>query len=199
MSKTPFSPECGWLVKDLALPKQPILYCWWFSQLPGLHDAKIAPLWKNIDCTHLRSVQKEDGQVFYALYLGKADCGSERLRWHLPNQRIGSFLRSTLRLSLCALLCNDKPIEQWADIVDDFMLKHAYLEVQVLDDINKDKLREMEADCINDLEFYYPLNIQEQRVWKKDNAFNSWLNELTHLRQQRRAAVNIYNKKPGEL
>lgn len=169
----------GHWARELALPYQPIIYRWWFDELPSVLqtwiDKRAENLPKKIETKEI------NGKLYYELYVGQAKNGKTRLNQHLPYQNGAAFKRSTLRRTLRALLCNQESADADAIVVDEFMLKHSYVEWKI---VTIEDLDTEEKNCINSS--WHPFNIQENDLQPKD-----WADILERLRNNKKKSAEI--------
>lgn len=142
----------------IPVPKEPILYRWWFHSESEI--VKLLRAWKNKDTKKpinlldgVLTKKFPDGETYYALYFGKSNKGYRRYIQHST----GNIHISTLRRTIHSLLTDEeynKPVhEQQIDKI----LKNCYFEWAVIDKEEESLVECIEAICI--VHGTYPLNI----------------------------------------
>ena len=142
----------------IPVPKEPILYRWWFHSESEI--VKLLRAWKNKDTKKpinlldgVLTKKFPDGETYYALYFGKSNKGYRRYIQHST----GNIHTSTLRRTIHSLLTDEeynKPVhEQQIDKI----LKNCYFEWAVIDKEEESLVECIEAICI--VHGTYPLNI----------------------------------------
>ncbi len=142
----------------IPVPKEPILYRWWFHSESEI--VKLLRAWKSKDSKNpinlldgVLTKKFPDGETYYALYFGKSNKGYRRYIQHST----GNIHTSTLRRTIHSLLTDEeynKPVhEQQIDKI----LKNCYFEWAVIDKEEESLVECIEAICI--VHGTYPLNI----------------------------------------
>ena len=140
--------------KPILVPKEPVLYRWWFYSESEV--VKLLRAWKSKDSKEpinlLEGVLSEkfpDGKTYYALYFGKSNKGYRRYIQHST----GNIHTSTIHSLLTDEEYN-KPIHEKQ--IDE-ILKDCYFEWAVIDKEEENLVECIEAICI--VHGTYPLNI----------------------------------------
>ena len=153
----------------IPVPKEPILYRWWFHSESEV--VKLLRAWKGKDSKKpinlLEGVltHEFEGETYYALYFGKSNKGYRRYIQHST----GNIHTSTLRRTIHGLLTDEeynKPVhEQQIDEI----LKDCYFEWAVIDKEEESLVECIEAICI--VHGTYPLNIDGNpainEIWRR--------------------------------
>lgn len=155
------------------VPNNPIVYVWWFDQIPQILSTHI-PGVRNL-------VQKTTvcGKTYYALYVGIAKHGRDRMKWHIyPSvahtiNNVNNGRISTLRQTISALLNINQTASQQA--VNDYMDQHCLVEWIIMPSKKEAELYETQQLCQNT----FPLNISKN----KSNQLHAWIQCLTQLRK----------------
>ncbi len=167
-----FKVEKAFWVKDISMDvidAKPAVYRWWFDVIPE----KV--LRGGVDVSQIQTMPI-DGIKLYALYVGKAANAKNRLRNHLPRSSRQTFRTSTLRRTLRALLCKPSQTDvDCANIVNQFMMDHAYLEWGYYS--SNEEAKRYESMYIPG--GYYPLNNSENIP-----PLKPWTYQLTQLRNK---------------
>lgn len=167
-----FKVEKAFFVKDISMDvidTKPAVYRWWFDVIPE----KV--ILGGVDINQIQTMTI-DGIKLYALYVGKAANAKNRLRNHLPRSSRQTFRTSTLRRTLRALICEpSQSDEKCANIVNQFMTDHAYLEWGYYS--SNEEAKRYESMYIPN--GYYPLNNSENI-----DPLKPWTHQLTQLRNK---------------
>ena len=167
-----FKVEKAFFVKKIimdVIDTKPAVYRWWFDVIPE----KVIQGGVDVSLIQTRTI---NGIKLYALYVGKAANAKNRLRNHLPRSSRQTFRTSTLRRTLRALLCNpSQSDEDCANIVNQFMTDHAYLEWGYY--TSDEEAKQHESMYITN--GYYPLNNSENIP-----SLKPWTYQLTQLRNK---------------
>ena len=154
----------------IPVPKEPILYRWWFHSESEV--VKLLRAWKGKDSKKpinlldgVLTKKFPDGETYYALYFGKSNKGYRRYIQHST----GNIHTSTLRRTIHSLLTDEeynKPVhEQQIDEI----LKDCYFEWAVIDKEEESLVECIEAICI--VHGTYPLNIDGNpainEIWRE--------------------------------
>ena len=142
----------------IPVPKEPILYRWWFHSESEV--VKLLRAWKSKDSKEpinlLEGVLSEkfpDGKTYYALYFGKSNKGYRRYIQHST----GNVHTSTLRRTIHSLLTDEEYNKPIHEKQIDEILKDCYFEWAVIDKEEENLVECIEAICI--VHGTYPLNI----------------------------------------
>ena len=154
------------------LPQTPVVYKWWFKEIPQAVSGHTKISLKAI------AKRKFSGTTYYALYVGiGVDCRM-RFKWHINQKHTQSNVKygvlSTLRQTLSALLGID--MTQSEQAVNDYIDRNCLIEWQAYPNYTKTQLENIETQTIKN--GYYPLNIVKNRTMDK-----SWLKDLKALRK----------------
>lgn len=167
-----FKVDKAFFVKDISMDvidAKPAVYRWWFDVIPE----KVIQSGVDVSLIQTRTI---NGIKLYALYVGKAANAKNRLRNHLPRSSRQTFRTSTLRRTLRALLCNQSQSdEECANVVNQFMTDHAYLEWGYYS--SNEEAKNCESGYITS--GYYPLNNSENIL-----SLKPWTHQLTQLRNR---------------
>ena len=144
--------------KPILVPKEPVLYRWWFYSESEV--VKLLRAWKSKDSKEpinlLEGVLSEkfpDGKTYYALYFGKSNKGYRRYIQHST----GNIHTSTLRRTIHSLLTDEEYNKPIHEKQIDEILKDCYFEWAVIDKEEENLVECIEAICI--VHGTYPLNI----------------------------------------
>ena len=144
--------------KPILVPKEPVLYRWWFYSESEV--VKLLRAWKSKDSKEpinlLEGVLSEkfpDGKTYYALYFGKSNKGYRRYIQHST----GNIHTSTLRRTIHSLLTDEEYNKPIHEKQIDEILKDCYFEWAVIDKEEESLVECIEAICI--VHGTYPLNI----------------------------------------
>ena len=144
--------------KPILVPKEPVLYRWWFYSESEV--VKLLRAWKSKDSKEpinlLEGVLSEkfpDGKTYYALYFGKSNKGYRRYIQHST----GNVHTSTLRRTIHSLLTDEEYNKPIHEKQIDEILKDCYFEWAVIDKEEENLVECIEAICI--VHGTYPLNI----------------------------------------
>ena len=141
----------------IPVPKEPILYRWWFPS-----DSEVVTMlraWKSKDSKEpinlLEGVltREIEGKTYYALYFGKSNKGYRRYIQHST----GNIHTSTLRRTIHRLLTDEEYNKPIHEKQIDEILKDCYFEWAVIDKEEESLVECIEAICI--VHGTYPLNI----------------------------------------
>ena len=142
----------------IPVPKEPILYRWWFHSESEV--VKLLRAWKSKDSKEPIDLLEEvltkkfpDGETYYALYFGKSNKGYRRYIQHST----GNIHTSTLRRTIHSLLTDDEYNKPIHEKQIDEILKDCYFEWAVIDKEEESLVECIEAICI--VHGTYPLNI----------------------------------------
>ena len=142
----------------IPVPKEPILYRWWFHS--GSEVVKLLRAWKSKDSREPIDLLEEvltkkfpDGETYYALYFGKSNNGYRRFCQHST----GNIHTSTLRRTIHSLLTDEEYNKPIHEKQIDEILKGCYFEWAVIDKEEESLVECIEAICI--VHGTYPLNI----------------------------------------
>ena len=142
----------------IPVPKEPILYRWWFHS--GSEVVKLLRAWKSKDSREPIDLLEEvltkkfpDGETYYALYFGKSNNGYRRFCQHST----GNIHTSTLRRTIHSLLTDEEYNKPIHEKQIDEILKDCYFEWAVIDKEEESLVECIEAICI--VHGTYPLNI----------------------------------------
>ena len=141
----------------IPVPKEPILYRWWFHSESEV--VKLLRAWKSKDSREsinlLEGVltREIDGKTYYALYFGKSNKGYRRYIQHST----GNIHTSTLRRTIHSLLTDEEYNKPIHEKQIDEILKDCYFEWAVIDKEEESLVECIEAICI--VHGTYPLNI----------------------------------------
>lgn len=153
----------------------PGIYRWWFDEegakilldRMGMHSPSQDP-----------KIQKQciEGKTCYALYFGISKNLRKRIEWHVYQKHRDSAVKtgilSTLRQTLSALL--DMDMSRAEEKVNKFIKAHCYWEWEENANYLEIEKRELSSD-----DYYYPLNIQDNKSLPKQ-----YVNSLKDLRKQ---------------
>ena len=144
--------------KPILVPKEPVLYRWWFHSESEV--VKLLRAWKSKDSREsinlLEGVLTKkfpDGETYYALYFGKSNKGYRRYIQHSK----GNIHTSTLRRTIHSLLTDEEYNKPVHEPQIDEILKDCYFEWAVIDKEEESLVECIEAICI--VHGTYPLNI----------------------------------------
>ena len=144
--------------KPILVPKEPVLYRWWFYSESEV--VKLLRAWKSKDSKEpinlLEGVLSEkfpDGKTYYALYFGKSNKGYRRYIQHST----GNMHTYTLRRPIHSLLTDEEYNKPIHEKQIDEILKDCYFEWAVIDKEEENLVECIEAICI--VHGTYPLNI----------------------------------------
>ena len=141
----------------IPVPKEPILYRWWFHSESEV--VKLLRAWKSKDSKKpinlLEGVltREIEGKTYYALYFGKSNKGYRRFIQHSK----GNIHTSTLRRTIHGLLTDEEYNKPVHEPQIDNILKYCYFEWAVIDKEEDSLVECIEAICI--VHGTYPLNI----------------------------------------
>lgn len=142
----------------IPVPKEPILYRWWFPA--NSEVVTMLRAWKSKDSKEpinlLEGVLTKkfpDGETYYALYFGKSNKGYRRYIQHST----GNIHTSTLRRTIHSLLTDEEYNKPIHEPQIDKILKDCYFEWAVIDKEEESLVECIEAICI--VHGTYPLNI----------------------------------------
>ena len=142
----------------IPVPKEPILYRWWFHSESEV--VKLLRAWKSKDSKEPIDLLEEvltkkfpDGETYYALYFGKSNNGYRRFCQHST----GNIHTSTLRRTIHSLLTDEEYNKPIHEKQIDEILKDCYFEWAVIDKEEESLVECIEAICI--VHGTYPLNI----------------------------------------
>lgn len=142
----------------IPVPKEPILYRWWFHSESEV--VKLLRAWKSKDSREPIDLLEEvltkkfpDGETYYALYFGKSNNGYRRFCQHST----GNIHTSTLRRTIHSLLTDEEYNKPIHERQIDEILKDCYFEWAVIDKEEESLVECIEAICI--VHGTYPLNI----------------------------------------
>ena len=141
----------------IPVPKEPILYRWWFHSESEV--VKLLRAWKSKDSKKpinlLEGVltREFEGKTYYALYFGKSNKGYRRYIQHST----GNVHTSTLRITIHSLLTDEEYNKPIHEKQIDEILKDCYFEWAVIDKEEESLVECIEAICI--VHGTYPLNI----------------------------------------
>ena len=141
----------------IPVPKEPILYRWWFHSESEV--VKLLRAWKSKDSKEpinlLEGVltREFEGETYYALYFGKSNKGYRRYIQHST----GNIHTSTLRRTIHILLTDEEYNKPNHEKQIDEILKDCYFEWAVIDKEEESLVECIEAICI--VHGTYPLNI----------------------------------------
>ena len=156
-------------IRTDVIDTKPAVYRWWFDVIPE----KVIQGEIDISLIQTKTI---NSIKLYALYVGKAANAKNRLRNHLPRNSHQTFRTSTLRRTLRALLCNpSQSDEECANIVNQFMTDHAYLEWGYY--TSNEEAKQYESMYITN--GYYPLNNSENI-----ESLKPWTHRMTQLRNK---------------
>ena len=145
--------------KPILVPKEPILYRWWFPA--NSEVVTMLSEWKGKDSKTpinlldgvLATDTFPDGKIYYALYFGKSNNGYRRFIQHSK----GNIHTSTLRRIIHSLLTDEEYNKPIHEKQIDEILKDCYFEWAVIDKEEESLVECIEAICI--VHGTYPLNI----------------------------------------
>ena len=143
--------------KPILVPKEPVLYRWWFYSESEV--VKLLRAWKSKDSREsinlLEGVltREFEGETYYALYFGKSNKGYRRYIQHST----GNVHTSTLRRTIHSLLTDEEYNKPIHEKQIDEILKDCYFEWAVIDKEEESLVECIEAICI--VHGTYPLNI----------------------------------------
>ena len=142
----------------IPVPKEPILYRWWFHSESEV--VKLLRAWRSKDSKEPIDLLEEvltkkfpDGETYYALYFGKSNNGYRRFCQHST----GNIHTSTLRRTIHSLLTDEEYNKPIHEKQIDEILKGCYFEWAVIDKEEESLVECIEAICI--VHGTYPLNI----------------------------------------
>ena len=142
----------------IPVPKEPILYRWWFHSESEV--VKLLRAWKSKDrkksinlLDGVLTKKFPDGETYYALYFGKSNKGYRRYIQHST----GNIHTSTLRRTIHSLLTDEEYNKPIHEKQIDEILKDCYFEWAVIDKEEESLVECIEAICI--VHGTYPLNI----------------------------------------
>ncbi len=155
--------------KPILVPKEPVLYRWWFHSESEV--VKLLRAWKSKDSREsinlLEGVltREIDGKTYYALYFGKSNKGYRRYIQHSK----GNIHTSTLRRTIHSLLTDEEYNKPIHEKQIDKILKDCYFEWAVIDKEEENLVECIEAICI--VHGTYPLNIDGNpainEIWRE--------------------------------
>ena len=155
------------VTKPILVPKEPVLYRWWFYSESEV--VKLLRAWKSKDSKEpinlLEGVLSEkfpDGKTYYALYFGKSNKGYRRYIQHST----GNIHTSTLRRTIHSLLTDEEYNKPIHEKQIDEILKDCYFEWAVIDKEEESLVECIEAICI--VHGTYPLNIDGNPAINED-------------------------------
>ena len=144
--------------KPILVPKEPILYRWWFPA--NSEVVTMLSEWKGKDSKKpinlldgVLAKKFPDGETYYALYFGKSNKGYRRYIQHST----GNVHTSTLRRTIHSLLTDEEYNKPIHEKQIDNILKDCYFEWAVIDKEEESLVECIEAICI--VHGTYPLNI----------------------------------------
>ena len=143
--------------KPILVPKEPILYRWWFHSESEV--VKLLREWRSKDSKEpinlLEGVltREFEGETYYALYFGESNKGYRRYIQHST----GNIHTSTLRRTIHSLLTDEEYNKPIHEKQIDEILKDSYFEWAVIDKEEESLVECIEAICI--VHGTYPLNI----------------------------------------
>lgn len=144
--------------KPILVPKDPILYRWWFPA--NSEVVTILSEWKGKDSKEpinlldgVLTKKFPDGKTYYALYFGKSNNGYRRFMQHSK----GNLHTSTLRRTIHSLLTDEKYNKPIREQQIDEILQDCYFEWAVIEKEEESLVECIEAICI--VHGTYPLNI----------------------------------------
>ena len=144
--------------KPILVPKEPVLYRWWFHSESEV--VKLLRAWKSKDSKKpinlldgVLTKKFPDGETYYALYFGKSNKGYRRFIQHSK----GNIHTSTLRRTIHSLLTDEEYNKPVHEKQIDEILKDCYFEWAVIDKEEESLVECIEAICI--VHGTYPLNI----------------------------------------
>ena len=141
----------------IPVPKEPILYRWWFPAnsvvVTLLRAWKSKDSKKPINLLEGVLVREIEGKTYYALYFGKSNKGYRRYIQHST----GNIHTSTLRRTIHGLLTDEEYNKPIHEKQIDEILKDCYFEWAVIDKEEESMVECIEAICI--VHGTYPLNI----------------------------------------
>ena len=159
----------------IPVPKEPILYRWWFHSESEV--VKLLRAWKSKDSKEPINLldgvltREIEGKTYYALYFGKSNKGYRRYIQHST----GNIHTSTLRRTIHSLLTDEEYNKPIHEPQIDEILKGCYFEWAVIDKEEENLVECIEAICI--VHGTYPLNIDG------NPAINSkWREHMMHER-----------------
>lgn len=142
----------------IPVPKEPILYRWWFHSESEV--VKLLRAWKSKDSKEpinlldgVLTKKFPDGETYYALYFGKSNNGYRRFCQHST----GNIHTSTLRRTIHSLLTDEEYNKPIHEKQIDEILKDCYFEWAVIEKEEESLVECIEAICI--VHGTYPLNI----------------------------------------
>ena len=141
----------------IPVPKEPILYRWWFHSESEV--VKLLRAWKSKDSKKPINLldgvltREIEGKTCYALYFGKSNKGYRRFIQHSK----GNIHTSTLRRNIHSLLTDEEYNKPIHEKQIDEILKDCYFEWAVIDKEEESLVECIEAICI--VHGTYPLNI----------------------------------------
>lgn len=133
------------------------VYRWWFTE----QDAKclLVPFGNILDWKKIKT-HRFEGQIYYALYVGISNDLHQRIKWHSKQKHSPSAVKSgylsTLRRTISGLIGKDCSQSE-KDVSD--ILERCYWE---WDEMNNSEV--WEKNELNQQRYYYPLNIQGNKV-----------------------------------
>ena len=143
--------------KPILVPKDPILYRWWFPAnsevVTMLSEWKGKDSKKPINLLDGVLTREIDGKTYYALYFGKSNNGYRRFMQHSK----GNLHTSTLRRTIHSLLTDEKYNKPIREQQIDEILQDCYFEWAVIEKEEESLVECIEAICI--VHGTYPLNI----------------------------------------
>ena len=143
--------------KPILVPKEPVLYRWWFHSESEV--VKLLRAWKSKDSREsinlLEGVltREIEGKTYYALYFGKSNKGYRRYIQHSK----GNIHTSTLRRTIHGLLTDEEYNKPIHEPQIDEILQDCYFEWAVIGKEEENLVECIEAICI--VHGTYPLNI----------------------------------------
>ena len=154
----------------IPVPKEPILYRWWFHSESEV--VKLLRAWKGKDSKEpinlldgVLTKKFPDGETYYALYFGKSNKGYRRYIQHST----GNIHTSTLRRTIHSLLTDEEYNKPIHEKQIDELLKDCYFEWAVIDKEEESLVECIEAICI--VHGTYPLNIDGNpainEIWRE--------------------------------
>lgn len=167
---SPTQIRSNWLL----VPTTPIVYTWWFDEIPQLLLNQVPGISKMLQ------KQIVNGKDYYALYFGIANNGRERMKWHIEPSVSHSCINvksgriSTLRQTISALLCINQSGSELA--VNNYMDTHCLVDWCLMPS-------RQDAESVETLQicqYIYPLNIAKN----KQLALKQWLDYLKKIRKQ---------------
>ena len=141
----------------IPVPKEPILYRWWFHSESKV--VKILSNWKSKNSKESINLldgvltREFEGKTYYALYFGKSNNGYRRFIQHSK----GNIHTSTLRRTIHSLLTDEAYNKSVHEQEVTEILKGCYFEWTEIDKEEESLVECIEAICI--VHGTYPLNI----------------------------------------